>query len=99
MRIQWTTEAYDNLEGIQEYIAKDDPLAAFDVVDNILDRVDNDLTDHPEIGRQGLDLPNTRELIIAGTPYIVVYTIHDDVIAIAQVRHGAQLWPPEDADG
>ncbi len=95
MRIRWTPEAFANLEEIQEYIAEDDPLAAFEVVNKIIDRVETDLPDHPEMGRRGFDLPNTRELVIPDTPYIVVYTIEDTTVAIAQVRHGAQFWPPK----
>ncbi len=94
MRIRWTPEAFANLEDIQGYIAEDDPLAAFLVVNKINDRVETDLPDHPEMGWRGFDLPDTRELAIPDTPYIVVYTIEDTTISIVQVCHGAQLWPP-----
>jgi toxin ParE1/3/4 len=39
-------------------------------------------------------MPETRELVVSGTPYIVVYLISDDVELI-RVLHGAQQWPPE----
>lgn len=39
----------------------------------------------------------TRELIIAHTPFIVIYTVGDDIILV-RVLHGAQQWPPRDED-
>jgi len=39
----------------------------------------------------------TRELVIARTPYIVVYSIDPDTdtVQIRGVYHGAQRWPHE----
>jgi plasmid stabilization system protein ParE len=43
------------------------------------------------IGHKGL-LPNTREMNVAGLPYIVVYRIEQDerAVTILSVFHGAQ---------
>lgn len=87
------TEAIQNLEDIQDYIAEDDPLAAFEMVNKVMESVETLLPNHPGIGRRGFELPNTRELVVVQTPYIVVYTIEDTTIAIAHFRLGAQLWP------
>jgi toxin ParE1/3/4 len=38
-------------------------------------------------------VPSTRELVIAGTRFIVVYRITDNV-EILRVLHTAQRWPP-----
>ncbi len=84
------------LENIEDYIAEDDPIAAYEVVTKIFDRVEIDLPTNPSLGRAGKHVPDTRELVIPDTPYIVVYRIQDDVIEIHRVRHGAQLWPPVD---
>jgi plasmid stabilization system protein ParE len=51
------------------------------------------LLDHPELGRAGRS-SFTRELVVAGTPYILVYVIGKDEIGIAYVLHGARKWPP-----
>ena len=51
------------------------------------------LRDFPRSGRIGR-MPETRELVVSGTPYIVVYLVSDDVELI-RVLHGAQKWPPE----
>jgi len=94
MKVRWSIDALQQLDVIQEYIAEDDPLAAYEVVTKILDRVDNDLLAHPTMGRRGEHYPDTRELLIAGTPFIVVYQLRSDLIEILRVRHGSQLWPP-----
>jgi toxin ParE1/3/4 len=45
-----------------------------------------------EIGRQGR-APGTRELVIARTPFIVAYRLHNETIEILRILHGAQRWP------
>jgi plasmid stabilization system protein ParE len=49
----------------------------------------------PAIGHHGV-LPGTREMVVPGTPYIVVYQVerpHEDEIVILGIYHGAQLRP------
>ncbi|MGQ0742092.1 MAG: type II toxin-antitoxin system RelE/ParE family toxin [Alphaproteobacteria bacterium] len=41
------------------------------------------------MGRKG-KIPNTREWIVRGLPYVVVYRIQDDAIVILAVFHSAQ---------
>jgi toxin ParE1/3/4 len=36
----------------------------------------------------------TRQLIVVGTPYVVVYRIEPASVVILRVLHGAQRWPP-----
>jgi toxin ParE1/3/4 len=38
-------------------------------------------------------VPDTRELIIPETPYIIPYRIHDGQIEILRVFHTARKWP------
>jgi toxin ParE1/3/4 len=38
-------------------------------------------------------VPETRELVVSGTPYIVPYTVRGDVVEIHAVLHGARKWP------
>ncbi len=35
----------------------------------------------------------TRELVVARTPFLVVYRVEADVITILRLFHGAQDWP------
>lgn len=44
---------------------------------------------HPHLGRAGAE-PGIRELVIAGTPYVVLYRLRGSRIIISTVWHGAQ---------
>lgn len=88
--IAWTEPALQNLDDIGDYIALDNPRAAENVVRRIVETVAA-LAYHPRMGRAGLVAP-TRELIVSGTPYIVVYRLRERIEIIA-IFHGARKWP------
>jgi toxin ParE1/3/4 len=46
----------------------------------------------PEAGRAG-EVTGTREMVITGTPYVVVYRIRGDAVEIIRVLHDKQKWP------
>jgi len=92
MRVVWTGPALRQLEEIEDYIAQDNPIAAFEVTEAILNRVNKRLPDHPGMGRPGRT-QGTRELVISDSPYIVAYRIVGSDIQILAVMHGAQKWP------
>lgn len=79
-----------DLDRIVDHIAKDNPPAALRMWDEIENQVER-LRDFPRSGRAGR-MPETRELVVAGTPFIVIYMVGDDVDLI-RVLHGAQKWP------
>lgn len=81
-----------DLDRIVDHIAKDNPPAALNMWDEIENQVER-LRDFPRSGRAGR-MPETRELVAAGTPFIVIYMVGDDVDLI-RVLHGAQKWPPD----
>lgn len=89
MRVVWTEPALDHLEEIADYIAKDNPAAAYRLVDRIHQKTNALVAGNPRIGRRGRD-PETRELLIAGTPYIVVYRATPSKAEILAVIHGAR---------
>jgi toxin ParE1/3/4 len=92
MRIRWTTPAAQDLTRISDYISeRDGPSLARRVALTIYERVDT-LTAFPRRGRPGR-VPDTRELVISGLPYLAIYRLKGDVIEIARVLHGAQQWP------
>lgn len=64
------------------------------MVDRLRQAVDH-LADHPAIGRVGR-VPGTRELIVAGTPFIIPYRVKNRTIEVLRVLHAAQRWPRED---
>jgi toxin ParE1/3/4 len=50
------------------------------------------LADYPNLGRPGR-VDETRELVVADTPYIVAYVVLDNQLMILSVLHGAREWP------
>ena len=69
------------------------PLAAIDQGDKIEHQV-GQLLEHPDIGRPGRT-EGTRELVISGTPFIIVYRHkpRSKRIELIRLLHGAQEWP------
>ncbi len=91
MKVVWTVPAARALENIQDYIAKDNQHAAWEVAQNIRHAV-SQLADHPKLGRTGR-VRATCELVIAGLPYIVPYRLKGKEIHILSVYHAARKWP------
>lgn len=90
MKIEWSHRARDDIDQIISYIAQDDPVAAYDLVDRILSAVEENLPENPEMGRPGR-VDGTRELIVHAN-YLVAYQVAD-TIQILSVVHAARLWP------
>lgn len=91
LEIVWSRTALARLAEIRAYIAKDKPIAAERLGARIVAVVEI-LKDYPFLGRAGAE-PKVRELVIAGTPYIVFYRVRGQRITINTVRHGAQSKP------
>jgi len=91
VHIRWTEPAADALNSIQDYIAMDNPRAAFEVAQRIGNAV-SQLKEHPKIGRSGR-ARGTYELIIPDLPYIVPYRIKNQEIHILSVYHTSRMWP------
>ena len=92
MQLVWAPQAKSDLDLIYWYTSKDDPEAAVRLVNRIVLVVEEQLTAMPEVGRPGR-VPDTRELVISGTPFIVPYRIKGDSVEIARVYHAARKWP------
>ena len=95
MRVVWAEPALDHLEEIADYIARDNPSAAYRLVDRIHQKTNSLITANPRTGRRGRD-PETRELLIAGTPYIVVYRTRPSKAEILAVIFGGSTGPASD---
>ncbi len=93
MRIIWTEPAARLLEHIQDYIARDNRRAAWEVTQTIRHAV-NQLGDHPKLGRPGR-VRGILELVIPKPPYIVPYRIKGREAQILSVFHTARKWPEE----
>lgn len=91
MKIEWSPLSIADRELIFGYIEMDSPRAAAEVDDRIEQAVDG-LAEFLEMGRLGR-VAGTRELVIAGTPYLAAYLIEGGIVRILRVLHGAQQWP------
>ena len=92
MRIRWTRPAADDLTQICDYIEKHGSAGtarrvALSIYQNV-----GTLAEFPERGRTGRR-PDTRELVVAGLPYLAVYRIGRDRVEILRILHGAQERP------
>jgi len=100
VQLKWTDLAGTDLEKIEANIAQENgPSVAIDVIMNIIDSSHLVLSEHPRAGRHGrLKNTNTRELVINGLPFIVIYreNIITNCIEILRVLHDAQQWPGAD---
>lgn len=95
MKVRWAWRADADLDDVVLYVARDDIDAAIRLEDRIL-AATRDLEIFPNLGRVGRR-PDTRELVIVGTPYFAVYAIDRDTVVILHIVHGARDWPPSDA--
>lgn len=93
MEIKWLNKALRNLDKEAEYIAKDNPQTAQLVVQRIVNAV-NTLADSPALGHTGR-LPDTRELVVPDTRYIVPYRVRPRLqrIEILRVFHTSRRLP------
>jgi toxin ParE1/3/4 len=91
MKLRWTKPALHDLEALGDYIARSNPAAAKRTVTAILEQADK-LTAHPHVGRPGR-VPETRELVVVGTPFIVPYRVRDVEVQVLAVVHSAREWP------
>jgi len=92
-RLEYAPRYFRRLEEIHERIAADNVAAAARTLLRIRTAVER-LSAMPAIGRPGR-VPNTRELVISGTPYIVPYRVRGDIVQIITILHSAQRWPDQ----
>ena len=88
MRLRWQVSAVSDLANIRDYISADSPSAARAVVDRVVHSVER-LRTFPASGRLG-QVQGTREVVVPGIPYIIVYTHDDRSVDIVAIFHGAQ---------
>lgn len=92
--LRYSDHARDDLRDIIDYGLQQrfgDPL---EFVHRLRERTGL-LRAHPELGRVGR-VNGTRELVLAGTPFIVVYRVNPNAqrVDVWRVLHGSQQWPP-----
>jgi toxin ParE1/3/4 len=93
VRVRWLRTALAELGAEADYLALDNPAAAGPVVERIF-RAVHLLSENPALGRAER-VPGTRELVVAGTPYIIPYRVRGDAVEILRLFHAAGKRPEE----
>jgi len=88
VEIVWSPLARARLQEIRAFVALDKPAAAERLAIRIVTLVEA-LRSSPHLGRAGVE-PAIRELVVGGTPYIILYRIRRAKLLILTVTHGAQ---------
>ncbi len=91
MHLRWTEAAASDLERIADYLFSHAPNGAPRLIRSIYEAPET-LLSFPHRGRPGKKA-GTRELVLAPLPWIVVYTVTDDVVHVVRILNGAQRWP------
>jgi toxin ParE1/3/4 len=92
VKVIWAPRAQRRLREIVEFITTERPSAAVHVLRQLLSAA-RTLGEHPQLGRRGR-LRGTRELVVAGTPYLLIYRVIDDALEVLTVFDGRRRWPP-----
>lgn len=92
LALEYTDEAQDDLLNVIEHGAEQgypDPVSYAEHLDARIMM----LADFPRLGRTGR-IPGTFELVLGGTPYLVVYGLTAETVIVYRVLHSSRLWPP-----
>ncbi|MGY1425671.1 type II toxin-antitoxin system RelE/ParE family toxin [Lysobacter sp. A289] len=97
LRLRYTDEAQQDLREVLRYGMSEGFPDTLAVVNEIEQRIST-LASHPAAGRKGRE-PGTREWVLGGLPFIVVYALHPheqtpSEVHILNIVHGARRWPP-----
>ncbi|MFA7384457.1 MAG: type II toxin-antitoxin system RelE/ParE family toxin [Desulfurivibrionaceae bacterium] len=90
-RLEWAAPALDDLKAAGEYIVQDNPTAARRMASRVIEAVEL-LQDQPNLGRPGR-LADTKELVVSGTPFVVVYRVRKGDVHIIRLLHHSLRWP------
>ncbi len=90
MKLVFDDLALADLEGIYDWIAKDNPSATKAVVERLFASVEH-LATFPQMGHVGRD-EGTYEWVVPRLPYIVVYELHSESneLIVVAIVHGAR---------
>jgi len=92
MKLRWTPRAVADLEEISDYLVAASP-QTWDHLLSRIERLSEMILDFPLMGKAGL-VPGTREFVVSGTPWILVFQVKEDAVVIVSVRDGRMRLPP-----
>lgn len=92
MRLRWSLEAADDLDAIKTYLLQHRPELAQSTVQTLYRSILS-LQNSPYKGRIGKKAADTRELVCAPLPYIVVYEVLKDYVHVLHIHHTSRKRP------
>jgi toxin ParE1/3/4 len=90
MKLRWATAAADDLQAINNYLQMHHPTLAASTTRTVYNAIKR-LKSHPNRGRPGRRA-DTRELVLAPLPYLVIYRVESEHIEVLRILHAAQDW-------
>jgi toxin ParE1/3/4 len=91
LEIHWSNAAVCQLEQINGNVEVESATAVNSYRRRILNTTKT-LGEMPFAGRTGR-IEVTREAVVPGSPYIVIYQVSGDAVQILGIWHGAREWP------
>ncbi len=91
--LEWTEPAAEDIDGIIDYLLGES--MTFEAVEDYVKRIytaPEALSTLPGAGKPGR-MAGTREWMVTGTPYALMYRVLPDRIQILRVMHGRRLFP------
>jgi addiction module RelE/StbE family toxin len=92
MQVQWSAPALSDLENISTFLEAATSLQTANRITRAIYETVQKLKALPNRGRPGR-IASTRELLVPKLPYIVVYRVLVDRVAVVRILHGAKQWP------
>ncbi len=92
MRLRWTLQAADDLAAIKEFIGRDSPVYAREVVERLYG-VAGQLVAFPDSGRIVPERGEVHIREVVRPPYRIIYRRGAELIEILTVHHSARLFP------
>jgi toxin ParE1/3/4 len=93
VNVEWLPLAKRDRDDHLNYIGEHNPWAAIEIGD-AFEAAIRRLCNYTEIGRAGR-VKGTRELVVAGTPYLIAYRVEANTVVVIRLLHGAQKWPSQ----
>jgi toxin ParE1/3/4 len=94
MKLVWSEQARQEWTAQYRFYLERNPDAARRVRQAVMEGAKR-LRAHPKIGRPGR-VEGSRELVISGTPFLLVYDENPARVEILHVYHGRQNWQESD---
>jgi toxin ParE1/3/4 len=94
MRLRWTVQAAEDLAAIKDFIGRDSPTYARQVVERLYESAGR-LVVFPDIGRivPERGQPNIREILRA--PYRIIYRREAELVEVLTIHHASRLLPED----